>query len=61
MPPSRFFATEPPSSAMSSKPTVDETRPTFKSVLELAADAMTLLALVDRAEQADWTTGEQAA
>lgn len=39
---------------------VDETRPTFKSVLELAADAMTLLALVDRAETADHTSEEAA-
>lgn len=38
--------------------TVDETRPTFKSALELAADAMVLLALVDAAEQMDHSSGE---
>ena len=37
---------------------VDETRPTFKSVLELAADATTLLALVDLAEQADHASSD---
>jgi hypothetical protein len=41
--------------------TVDETRPTFKSALELAADAMTLLALVDAAEQADHAAEDRAA
>ena len=40
--------------------TCDGTRPTFKSALELVADAMTLLALVDEAETADHATGEAA-
>lgn len=41
--------------------TVDETRPTFNSALLLAADAMTLLALVDEAETADHASRDQAA
>ena len=40
--------------------TVDGTRPTFQSALLLAADAMVLLATVDTAEQADWSTGDAA-
>lgn len=41
--------------------TVDETRPTFKSALELAADAFTLLAYVDLAETADHAARDEAA
>jgi hypothetical protein len=41
--------------------TADETRPTFTSALLLAADAMVLLAMVDKAEQDDWSTGDEAA
>lgn len=41
--------------------TVDETRPTFGSCLAMAADAMTLLALVDRAELADMASGGEEA
>lgn len=41
--------------------TVDETRPTFGSCLAMAADAMTLLALVDRAELADMASRDEAA
>jgi hypothetical protein len=40
---------------------IDETRPTFLSVLALAADAMTLLALVDKAETADHASRDEAA
>lgn len=41
--------------------TVDETRPTFGSCLAMAADAMTLLALVDKAELADMASRDEGA